>query len=257
MPIKKGSAEKKHYALMYKWEFIRRNETYKSDYRKFIKKIGLHPGKYKQPPVNQKWKGIDYIPSKYEQEQEQYFYKEYGLGQPNNPDLSMEDLIKQTLNKFKDEPQIAQEIVLKTLLSGMFPYEPTVYCLEPYKLKRELSGKPPYRPWPRTSQVEVKINIQRPLKEIKNDLDLIIEKGRKILNVQEEQRDDRNHWVLYDMYLEIWDLKHKKRKTTAQILDHFDDGKAGIRDKIIKSIPAAEDMVNGGFRKIGNTPIPF
>lgn len=254
MPLRRDSQTAKLSAPIYKWEFIRRNQKYKADYKNYYKKIVLNRGK-----TEKHFATPEYISSK--DEQAQYFYKEYGMGVPFDPDMSFAEHLKQRLKGYKESsPQkraLHQIMVAKKMVRKMFPYDSSVICLDPYKVKLSLNQASLLIPWNQNNKIEVKIDIRKPLLEIISDTEFIVKTARKVLGIKEEIKNDRNQWALYDDYLEIYDMEHKKGKALLQNSFHFHNGKLGIDDKIRKSLKAAEKMVSSGFRKIGNFPIPF
>ncbi len=238
MPYKETTLDEMLLAPRYKWEFIRRNKKYQSDCKKYFKKGYMFSRKVGE-----------------------HLYKNYGMGYPIHPKFSFIEHLRRVVEYHGKSPFYSEKLRALSYIASIrqiFPYDFPAFCLDPLKLRLELydSSRPcPYEPSDYT--VNVKINLAKPHNEIMQELEYIIKGGRKFYKITEpEQEDMRNPWGLYDEYLKIWDMKHKQGKFLGQIIFELDDHKTqGHADRIRKMLPAAEKMVDGGFRKIGNIPI--
>jgi len=213
-------------AEVYKWEFLRRNKEYVSDYHKFCK--GL---KNKKKALTNK---------EYKSQQQKLFQKKYGINKPIDPKISVRsithDHLKRKLKNVDPKRHFLHKMFFAPTVRSLFEGQEPVKCLNQLKDKASPDNM---------TKMQNIITISVDLGATK---EIIMHHFKSIIDTW-KRTHSRKRLEEYKRYIQILDLK-KEGKSIKQIAEIIFPGYEESYDRVRKEVKAAQNLVNQSYQKI-------
>jgi hypothetical protein len=228
--LRYGSLSKREKTcLKYRWEFLRRNEEYRKDYRYVTKKL----------------KVIDIVRFSYPEDRVKKVLEallRWDLLNPIPPELSFDELIK--------SDKARKSVYIDSLLPDGFAIESK---LDPGKLDDTLL-------YVKSSMVDLCVNMHFPKEKIMDEFNLLVDHWQGELadlrkTFKNPSPETRLQVDQYDRYLKVYD-QHKKGLSVEQLSKKFYSGyvESSGRDyanrRVRRDIESCVKLIDGGFKQI-------
>ena len=239
-----------HWVAWYKWEFLRRNPTYRNDYRKFKDKFGEWFGQRGY------WYDYDRREEEWTEADEDYFYAEIA------PEIARLCRKWQIGNLFPPSWRFSRkngsrmigsrELGPPTAIAPELNWDPG-YMRELLEMCFTGTADSAFR---YRNMLRLELDLNRPLKDLVEYAQYVL--VRAIENYKEELQDlglkspkSRRRLTDYDRHLEIWDLSQKK-KTVAQIAEIVfpNEPRDNALQKVRDQLRATKKLISGGYAEI-------